>query len=404
MSNQPFGFGVGGDPNQPFDMASLGEALQQFGQMLSQAPTNSGPVAWNVVQDVARKALQTTGDPVVADAELRTVVASIELANHWLDEACTFPEITVAPQAWSRAQWLEATLPVWMRIVEPIAKQMQGAMPLDQLPMEVPEEMKAMLAPMMGMMQQLSAVALSNQLGTSLAALAREIVSASDIGIPLTENPVVALVPSNATAFGEGLEVSSDDVRLYLALRECAHQRLFAHVPWLRARAIGAIEAYVAGLRVDQSRMQELMQDVDISHPEALQELMTSGLMKPEDTEEQRAALARLETLLAVIEGWVDDVVTAATSERMPSAIALRETMRRRRAAGGPAEKAFGSLVGLELRPRSLREAATLFAALRSQGGTQTRDALWGHPDLLPDAEDLTDPLGFIERSQSEET
>jgi len=227
------------------------------------------------------------------------------------------------------------------------------------------------------------------------------VVSASDIGIPLTENAVVALVPSNATAFGEGLEVSADDVRLYLALRECAHQRLFAHVPWLRARAIGAIEAYVAGLRVDQGRMQELMQDVDISNPEALQELMTSGLMQPEDTEEQRAALARLETLLAVVEGWVDDVVTTATSERMPSAIALRETMRRRRAAGGPAEKAFGSLVGLELRPRSLREAATLFAALRSQGGTEVRDALWGHPDLLPDAEDLTDPLGFIERSQA---
>jgi len=402
MSNQPFGFGIGGDPQQPFDMASLGEALQQFGQMLSQAPTNSGPVAWNVVQDVARKALQTTGDPVVADAELRSVVTAIELANHWLDEACSFPEVTVAPQAWSRAQWLEATLPVWTRIVEPVAKQMQGAMPLDSLPMDVPEEMKAMLAPMMGMMQQLSAVAFSNQLGTSLAALAREVVSASDIGIPLTESAIVALVPSNATAFGEGLEVSPEDVRLYLALRECAHQRLFAHVPWLRARAIGAIEAYVAGLRVDQSRMQDLMQEVDISNP--LQELMTSGLMKPEDTDEQRAALARLETLLAIVEGWVDDVVTAATNDRLPSAVALRESMRRRRAAGGPAEKAFGSLVGLELRPRSLREASTLFAALRSQHGASARDALWGHPDLLPDAEDLKDPLGFIERSQSDES
>ena len=175
-------------------------------------------------------------------------------------------------------------------------------------------------------------------------------------------------------------------------------------MPWLRARAIGAIEAYVAGLRVDQSRMQDLMQEVDISNPQALQELMTSGLMKPEDTDEQRAALARLETLLAIVEGWVDDVVTAATNDRLPSAVALRESMRRRRAAGGPAEKAFGSLVGLELRPRSLREASTLFAALRSQHGASARDALWGHPDLLPDAEDLKDPLGFIERSQSDES
>jgi putative hydrolase len=394
-SNMPFGFGMN-DPEQPFDMAALGEALQQFGQMLSQAPADSGPVAWNVVQDVGRKALQSTGDPVVADAELRAVIAAVEIANHWLDDACTFPEITVAAQAWNRAQWLEATLPVWTRIVEPVAQQMQGA-----IPMEVPEEMQAMIAPMMGMMKQLSAVAFSNQLGTSLAALAREVVSASDIGIPLTEQGVIALVPSNATQFGEGLEVSADDVRLYLALRECAHQRLFAHVPWLRARAIGAIEAYVAGLRVDPNRMQDAMDGIDISNPEALQELMTSGLLAPEDTEEQRLALARLETLLAVVEGWVDDVVATATADRLPAANALRETMRRRRAAGGPAEKAFGSLVGLELRPRALREAATLFAALRSQGGTQARDALWGHPDLLPDAQDLADPLEFIERSQA---
>ncbi len=392
-SDLPFGFGVG-DSGQPFDMQALGAAFQQFGQMLSNAPADAGPVAWNIVEDVARKALQTTGDPVVADAELRSITAAVQLANHWLDEACTFPECTVPAQGWSRAQWLSATMPVWRRVVEPIATQMQNA-----IPGNIPEELGSMLGPLMGMVQQLSSVAFSNQLGNSLAGLAREVVSASDIGIPLTDDAVVALVPSNATQFGEGLEVAADDVRLYLALRECAHQRLFAHVPWLRARAIGALEAYVAGLHVDQDRLQDMLQDVDFSNPEAMQELMTSGLMAPEDTEEQRAALARLETLLALVEGWVDDVVTEASRDRLPAAVALRESMRRRRAAGGPAEKAFGSLVGLELRPRALREAASLFAAVRSQGDAAARDALWGHPDLLPDAEDLKDPLGFIERS-----
>ena len=318
----------------------------------------------------------------------------MQLANHWLDEACTFPECTVAAQGWSRAQWLESTMPVWRRVVEPIATQMQNAIPAN-----IPPELSSMLGPLLGMVQQLSSVAFSNQLGNSLAGLAREVVSASDIGIPLTDDVVVAMVPSNAQQFGEGLEVADDDVRLYLALRECAHQRLFAHVPWLRARAIGALEAYVAGLHVDQDRLQDMLQDVDFANPEAMQELMTSGLMTPEDTEEQRLALARLETLLALVEGWVDDVVTEAARDRLPAAVALREAMRRRRAAGGPAEKAFGSLVGLELRPRALREAATLFAAVRSQGDVSARDALWGHPDLLPDAEDLKDPLGFIERS-----
>jgi putative hydrolase len=129
---------------------------------------------------------------------------------------------------------------------------------------------------------------------------------------------------------------------------------------------------------------------------------MSAGLMKPEDTVEQRAALARLETLLALVEGWVDDVVDSAIAERMTSAVQLRETMRRRRAAGGPAERTFATLVGMELRPRLLREAATLFAVVRAGRGVEERDALWAHPDLLPSPDDLADPLGFIEESAHE--
>jgi putative hydrolase len=259
-----------------------------------------------------------------------------------------------------------------------------------------------MLQPMMAMAQQLGVVAFSGQLGQALAALASDVVSASEIGIHLTEMAVCALVPANVTQFGSGLGLPVDDVRLYLALRESAHQRLFAHVPWLRPRVIGAVEGYAKGMTVDSERLQSAMGGVDFNDPEALQQLMSAGLMKPEDTVEQRAALARLETLLALVEGWVDDVVDSAIAERMTSAVQLRETMRRRRAAGGPAERTFATLVGMELRPRLLREAATLFAVVRAGRGVEERDALWAHPDLLPSPDDLADPLGFIEESAHE--
>jgi putative hydrolase len=252
------------------------------------------------------------------------------------------------------------------------------------------------------MMQQLGAAAFSMQLGQALAALASDVVSASDIGIPLTGDAQPALLPRNVAAFGDGLGLPLDDVRLYLALRESAHQRLFAHVSWLRPRVIGAVEEYARGVRVDPERLQQAMEGVDLSSPEALQELMGSGLLQPEDTDEQRAAIARLETLLALVEGWVDDVVDTAIAERLPSAVALRETMRRRRAAGGPAERTFATLVGMELRPRLAREAATLFAVVRAGRGVEARDALWAHPDLLPGPDDLADPLGFVETSATD--
>jgi hypothetical protein len=118
----------------------------------------------------------------------------------------------------------------------------------------------------------------------------------------------------------------------------------------------------------------------------------------PQRTPAQEQALEKLETALALVEGWVDELTWAATEKLLPSAGALRETVRRRRATGGPAEHAFSSLVGLELRPRRLREAATLWAFLREERGAEGRDAIWQHPDLLPTAEDLDDPQGFSNR------
>jgi putative hydrolase len=109
-----------------------------------------------------------------------------------------------------------------------------------------------------------------------------------------------------------------------------------------------------------------------------------------------------LETALALVEGWVDTVTAAAASPNLPSLAALQETMRRRRATGGPAERTFASLVGLELRPRRLREAATLWRLLTERRGADARDDVWAHPDLLPTSDDLDDPSGWVEGGGTE--
>jgi uncharacterized membrane protein YgcG len=139
------------------------------------------------------------------------------------------------------------------------------------------------------------------------------------------------------------------------------------------------------------------MPQVDLSNPEALRDALAGGeLFRPENTEAQKVALARLETALALVEGWVSTVVDAAASDRLPHASALAEAIRRRRATGGPAERTMATLVGLELRPRRLREAATIWQGLTEARGVDGRDAVWAHPDLLPSAEDLDDPEGFV--------
>jgi putative hydrolase len=262
----------------------------------------------------------------------------------------------------------------------------------------MPDEMRSVAGPLMGVMSQVGGLMFGGQLGQALGSLANEVVSASDIGLPLAPPGVAALLPEGIRAFGAGLEVPLDEVRLFLALREAAHQRLFEHVPWLRNGLTTAVVGYAQGISIDMSRLEELSQSVDPSDPESLQRAISGNLFSPEPSPEQQAALARLETLLALVEGWVDTVSLAAASPTLPSIAPLNETMRRRRATGGPAEATFASLVGLELRPRRLRDAAALWALVASRRGVDGRDAVWSHPDLMPTTDDLDDPFAFVDR------
>ncbi|GGQ42006.1 hydrolase [Streptomyces virginiae] len=408
----PFGFpgmglpgagGTGGADN-PFaamfgsmNPNDLGAAFQQLGQMLSY---EGGPVNWDMAKNIARQTVaQGTADGVkdtsVGIAEKSAVEEAVRLADHWLDGVTSLPSGAPTAVAWSRAEWVEATLPVWKELVDPVAERVGAAMGG-----VLPEEMQAMAGPLLGMMRSMGGAMFGQQIGQAVGVLAGEVVGSTDIGLPLGPAGKAALLPLNIAGFGKDLGVPSDEVRLYLALREAAHARLFAHVPWLRSHLFGAVEGYARGIKVDTSKLEDVVGQLDPSNPEQLQEALQGGMFQPQDTPEQKAALARLETALALVEGWVDAVVHEAAKPRLTSADAMRETMRRRRASGGPAEQTFATLIGLELRPRRLRDASRLWASLTDARGVDGRDGLWEHPDMLPTASDLDDPDGFVHREQ----
>jgi putative hydrolase len=412
--------GSGGETNNPFeaffsslaggDMNALAAQLQSAfamlggaGSMFGGGPTEQGSgVNWEVTKDTARKTVASLGsDPSPDAGQQRAITEAVELAEVWLDQATTFPRVSTNVAAWSRAEWIEKTMPVWRRLVEPVALHIADAME-GALNFGGTEE-TAGLPGMAGMEQMLRPMLRTSgasmfglQLGQGLGQLATEVVGATDVGLPLSEPGYVALLPTNIKAFGEGLEQSASDVTLYLALRECARQRLFASASWLRAQMLTLVEQYASGITIDTSALEQAVGQLDPTNLEELSSSLEGGLFEPQKTPEQLATLQRLETMLALVEGWVDEVVTQATAQWMPPAAALAEAVRRARATGGPAEETFHTLVGLELRPRRMRDAANLWAALRDARGMEGRDAVWSHPDLVPTSADLDDPLGFV--------
>ena len=371
--------------DEPFDFSNLGAMLQQLGAMMQRADSlPDGAVDWDAARQAARALIAQTADPSVVDAERERVRTAAELANLWLDSATDFPAASLQSAAWCRSEWLEATFTGWQQILEPIAQSMQRSIADTATSQQVPEELAAMLGPMMAMMGKISSVMVAQQLGQAIGTLAQDAWSGSDIGIPLGTSAVTALVTQNTRVFAEELGIDVRDFETYLAVREAAAQRLFHAAPWIAPRVRDAIAEYARDVRVDPERLQELMGSLDIANPSAMQEALQLGGFELPKTPAQIAALSRVELLIALIEGWVDCVTESAQGGRIGSAGLIRESLRRRRASGGPSERTFAQLLGLELRPRRLREASAFWA----EQSPETRDARWQHPDFLPDSLD----------------
>jgi len=357
-----------------------------------------GGISWDLAKRQALHIANQDGLGVTT-GQRTDLDQAFALATLWLSEATTISELAAPPQAMTRGGWVEATLPFWQELAEPVATSIADAL-TTALSEQAPEEMQGLVQGAGRLMRTVGGSLFASQLGQVVGDLSKEVVSGGDVGIPIMPDGVAAILPQNFADFGRDLEIPDDQLALYVAVRELAHARLFRHARWLRLQVISQVTEFARGVHVDTDALEDLASRFDPSEPEELRRALESGALLPARSEAQNAALTRLENLLATIEGWVD-VVTENAASRLPSASRIAEAVRRRRAVGGPAERALGSLVGLELRPRRMREAAAMWRAVTDAVGVADRDALWDYPDLVPTADDIDDPAALIARLEA---
>lgn len=400
---------MGMDPAALANASGMAASPGMMDHVLSQirslmAQSEGEDVNWTLAHDVARGVAAQGGDPSVTAAMAATHRAAVSRAELWLDAVTHFDPSPLQPRVWSRAEWLEATLPTWRVLAGPVAVSVSHALGgvLKGEGMDDENDLSALGldgSQAQGIMNSISPTVCGMHMGQAAGEMAREAFGGTDLGIPLLPDSRVALVPHAIAQFAEGLDVDDEEVRSYVALREAAHVRLFAAATWLPGQLHAAIERYAGGITIDPEALDAAVRDAGAGDPAKLQQALSQGIFAPEHSEAQSTTLEHIETLLALIEGWVDDVTTRAAAPHLPHIGPLREMMRRRRASGGPAEDVFASLLGLELRPRRLRDASSLWAALSARLGSEARDQFWSHPDLLPDAEGLGDWQAWVDKA-----
>jgi putative hydrolase len=382
--------------------------LQQIGAMMQQAEGEGDEnISWKTIHDSARNSISQKGDPSITENQKTSVRDAISLAQVWLDEATAFPASNPNFGAWSKSEWLENTLPAWRPLIEPVAKGLAETMSSMSTDMqglvgneEVPAEMQKMLQPMLEMAKKMAAVSTGMQIGQGLAELSTEMLGASDISLPLAPNNTPSLLPNYITKFAADYELPVSEVMMMCAVREAALCRLYAAQPWVGKELVETVARYAAVISIDKDRIREVMENVDPSNPESMQELMAAGVFEPATTEAQQKALNHLEFMLALIEGWVSYTSELVIENRLENAGRLIETMNRRRASGGPAEKTFSNLVGLELRPRLIRDATTFWKYIHAN--RVEINSVWSHLDFLPDRDDLGNPSLYVEKRTAE--
>lgn len=377
--------------------------LNTFGDM--QRITEEGPINVELAKSLA---LQKAGDSEsqsnvnAEDAELAR--RSISEANLWLDTACEFNPAEGETQVLTRTGWVNGAIDSWAQFASPVADSMNEALASilssrfgdDQQQPEIsgffagpvqipiPEDMKDPAQ----LMRLLGNTSFAMQLGRAAGDLSHEVRGSFDQGIALLENPAGGLIVQNVIEYAKSLEIDVNEVMSYLALQELAHSRLYASVPWLMPRFEALLSKYARGIAIDMDAMEEQIRDAESMDPDSMANAVNITKVAFPDTPEQKQAMASLETLLALVEGWVDAVVWRAGMAHLPHIEQLREMLRRERAIGGPAERTFESLVGMHLRPKRMREAAALWESICAQEGPEARDAKWSHPDLLPQLPD----------------
>lgn len=357
-----------------------------------------GPVNWKVAEEVARQTISQQNLDSLSSADGNLARNALRAASLWLDAATEFGPVTGTHLAWNRLDWIAHSLPTFKRLMDPVGANVSRAMIAtiqDRLG-EVPEEMQQML-PMMSnpaaLFESLIATVLGIQYGTALAQLASTSFGTSDTGLPLMEASTAALVPANIDEFAKDLEIDKNEVLSYIAVRELAAARLFTHVPWLRARVLDTVAEYARGIEIDSSAIEEKVRDISFDNPQAAAEIDLTDIFALEISPLQQEALDRLEHLISLIEGWVSEVSARAVAPHLPNAVPLREMFTRRYATDNPAKSVWELQLGMELTPRSMRDAVSFWQTAEAKLGIAERDALWKHPDLLPSAQVLSGNL-----------
>jgi uncharacterized protein (DUF2342 family) len=159
---------------------------QLFSQVQAMMTNSEGPVNWELATktaiELAKESQSQPGENLISEIQ-----NSFDIAQLWLSEKTEFTNSQPIKQL-SRTLWVQDAIPLFKDLAEPVAASMSKALS-ENLNQVMPEELVGMVGPATKFLENAGAAMFAAQLGQSVGKLSENVLSSTEIGIPLSSRP-----------------------------------------------------------------------------------------------------------------------------------------------------------------------------------------------------------------------
>jgi coenzyme F420 biosynthesis associated uncharacterized protein len=216
-------------------------------------------------------------------------------------------------------------------------------------------------------------------------------------GTAAQDGDAVYYVGANVLSLEKRFAFRPRDFRRWIAIHEVTHRAQFLGVPWMHDYFLGLVHEVLSQVDADPRKIVAALVRAAGELRRGQNPLDDGGLVVLLATPEHRAALAKVQALMSVLEGHGNRVMNelgqahVAGQERMARVLQAR---RRSQGVGGILSK----LLGIDSKMRQYEVGEEFVAGVEREAGPRGLDPAWRAPERLPTIDELDAPARGLER------
>lgn len=358
---------------------------------------SQGPVNWEVARQIAvwtatEGAAESNVDPIERiRLEEISRVAELHVGDATgLSTSAAGRPLVVRPVG--RGEWAMRALDAYRPLLELLATTLGNPGADD----EVGDPSTMLLG---NLAQVVGPVMLGMQSGFTAGHLARTSLGQYDLPIPRPPSDELVAVAPNLAQFAEDWSLPPDDLRLWVCLSEMTHHAVLAR-PHVRDRLDDLLRQYVSGFETGSDALTQQIEGMDPSDPSSMESLFGNpeALLGAIQSPAQEAVRRQLDTVVTVIEGYVDHVMDTTGKRLIASYPLLSEALRRRRVERGEGDRFAERLFGLELGQAQFDRGSRFVEGVVERAGEEGLNQLWRSERELPTPAEVDAPGLWLAR------